>query len=228
MPGLQLANGHQHPTVYKPPEPLPEECTQEQIFVSEAHAQVLKTAIFAVFPIRFTSPDHWAVLILDKSEKVAFFFDSLQASRAKRSRRGFQLVNGWYVLEHAEQRDLTVDFYIHKMSVPQQSLAICGLIVLESVRVFSTVVTAIKHFIDSPAIISHCNMPIGWKIALCVPVGKVVLGCKQNKRWDCLTLFSQCLGSAYYIDRLVAHLAATQLTNHLMIMMTPLILLFLF
>lgn len=134
MPGLRLAIGHQHPTVYVPPEPLREECTRDHIYVTEAHAEVLKAAKFLVFPIWFNGPEHWAVFVLDKAQKTALFFDSMEAGRAERSRRGYQLVK--WVVEYAEQGGLTTDFHIHQMPVRQQFQAICGLIVLESVRVF--------------------------------------------------------------------------------------------
>ena len=101
--------------------------------MSEADKKVLIASRFAVLPINFL-PEHWAVFILDKTEKTVFSFDSMETGRKGRGQTGLQLVK--WMVERAGQSELTLNLHLHEVTVPQQLLPICGLIVLASVRLF--------------------------------------------------------------------------------------------
>ena len=134
LSGVRLAVGHHDPPiVFVPREPLRGACNRDNIYVSEADKKVWIASRFAVLPINFLPP-HWTVFVLDKSEKTVFSFNSMKMGRKGRAQTGFKLVK--WMVECVGQSELALNLNLYVVPVPQQYGAVCGLIVLESVRLF--------------------------------------------------------------------------------------------
>lgn len=133
MAGLRLAIGRLSNIVHIPADVLVADLPASRWDLTDAHATNMETRRFTVIPVYFTN--HWAIGILDQATSSFYFFDSMKDDRSRRASKAMKLIRE--ILLQFGQVDWADNLQMRVMELPQQQRDWnCGLISLESVRVF--------------------------------------------------------------------------------------------
>src|SRR5438045_4991834 len=131
--GLRLAIGRLSDKVHIPADVLVADLPASQWDLSDAYAANMEARRFTVTPIHFTA--HWTVGILDQATSAFYFFDSMKDDRSRKANIALHLIRE--ILLKFGQDNWADNLVMRVMDIPQQEhCRNCGLIGLESIRVF--------------------------------------------------------------------------------------------
>ena len=135
MAGLRLAIGRLSNMVYISAHELSADRPASLRDLEGVNTTNMEVYRFIVIPFHF--PAHWTVVILDQATKTFYFFDSQKDDRIRRADAAMNLIQEVLSQTQFSRGDLAKNLDLRVMDLLQQQGSWnCGLIALESVRVF--------------------------------------------------------------------------------------------